>query len=229
MLMIPTPAVDGVLGLGWPEVSAPGSATTPAFLDNLYRQGAILADVLGVYFRPERGSDTTDANGELTLGGVDPTKYAGALTWAPRLTDYAFSPHWDIAVASLYYGAAAVLGSYSALVDTGTTLIYLPRAGYQAFLSAAGGQTDLLSGLASFATAPTRNLVFTVAGTAFALTPAQYLVPAAEYGALALSSGSYYAWVGDGGAAFVLGQKFLENYYSVFDTTNARVGFATRT
>jgi hypothetical protein len=28
---------------------------------------------------------------------------------------------------------------------------------------------------------------------------------------------------------FIIGQKFLENYYSVYDSTKGRVGFATRT
>jgi hypothetical protein len=47
----------------------------------------------------------------------------------------------------------------------------------------------------------------------------------------------YYSWITNGGRAeskagvvdFIIGQKFLENYYSVYDTTNSRVGFATRT
>lgn len=33
----------------------------------------------------ESGSDTSDANGEITLGGVDTSKYTGALTYFPTL------------------------------------------------------------------------------------------------------------------------------------------------
>lgn len=29
------------------------------------------------------------------------------------------------------------------------------------------------------------------------------------------------------GVNTIIGQKFLENYYSVYDTTNSRIGFAT--
>jgi len=48
-----------------------------------------------------------------------------------------------------------------------------------------------------------------------------------------LPQGHYYSWINDGGDAtlglnFIIGQKFLENYYSVYDTTNSRIGFATR-
>lgn len=46
-----------------------------------------------------------------------------------------------------------------------------------------------------------------------------------------LPQGYSYSWINDGGATnvnFIIGQKFLENYYSVYDTTNSRIGFATR-
>jgi hypothetical protein len=46
-----------------------------------------------------------------------------------------------------------------------------------------------------------------------------------------LPSGYYYAWIHDGGSDsinFIIGQKFLENYYSVYDTTNSQIGFASR-
>ena len=48
-----------------------------------------------------------------------------------------------------------------------------------------------------------------------------------------LSSSYSYAWINDGGSNaadvnFIIGQKFLEVYYSVFDTTNSRIGLAKR-
>jgi hypothetical protein len=52
------------------------------------------------------------------------------------------------------------------------------------------------------------------------------------YSEWGLPTGKYYSFISDGGSSgvdFIIGQKFLENYYSVFDTTNKRVGFATRT
>lgn len=45
-----------------------------------------------------------------------------------------------------------------------------------------------------------------------------------------LETGKYYAWFDDGGSDGVnclIGQKFLENYYSVYDTTKKRIGFAS--
>jgi len=227
--------VDGIFGVGpvgLTQGTVSGTSTVPTFLDNLFKQGQISTEVLGVSFKPESGSDQDDVNGELTLGGTDSSKYSGSITYTPTLSSGSFAPYWGITVSSIKYGSTSVLGSNGAIVDTGTTLIYIPTTGYNKFLSAAGGKTDSSSGLAKFMTKPTGNLVFSIGGTSFTLTPAQYLVPTAEYSLFGLSSNAYYSWVGDGGSSgvdFIVGQKFLENYYSVFDTTNGRVGFATRT
>ncbi|USW48075.1 Putative aspartic peptidase A1 family, aspartic peptidase, active [Septoria linicola] len=227
--------VDGIIGFG-PVALTQGTVsnanTVPTFMDNLYKQGSISTEVLGVYFKPESGSDTNDANGELTLGGTDSSKYTGALTYFPRLASGSASPYWGISIASFAYGSTTLATSAQGIVDTGTTLIYIPSAAYSKFLSSTGGTTDSSSGLASFTTKPTQNFSIKFGSTTYTLTPAQYLVPTAQYGFYGLSSTKYYAWINDGGSSGVntiIGQKFLEQYYSVFDTTNSRIGFATRT
>lgn len=224
--------VDGIIGFGPVDLTSgtvSNANTVPTFLDNLKSQGSISTEVLGVYFKPESGSDTDDTNGELTLGGVDTTKYTGTLTYFPKLTSGTASEYWGIAVAAFTYGSTS-LGSASGIVDTGTTLIYIPTTAYNKFLSATGGKTDSNSGLAVFTTKPTSNFGIKFGSTTYTLTPAQYLVPTAQYSYYGLTSGKYYAWINNGGSSGVntiIGQKFLENYYSVFDTTNSRIGFAT--
>lgn len=220
--------VDGIIGFGpvdLTENTVSNTNTVPTFLDNLYSQGTISQEVLGVSFQPESGSDTSDTNGELTLGGTDSSKYTGSITYFP-----APGPYWGATVQSFKYGTKTLGSGGSGIVDTGTTLIYIPTSAYNAFLSAAGGKTDSSSGLSVFTKKPTSNFVITINGVAYSLTPAQYLVPTAQYSYYGLTSGKYYSWINNGGSSGVntiIGQKFLENYYSVFDTNNARVGFAT--
>jgi hypothetical protein len=225
--------VDGIIGFGpvdLTEDTVSNANTVPTFLDNLYSQGSISTEVLGVSFRPESGSDTDDTNGELTLGGTDSSKYSGSITYFPKLTSGDASTYWGIAIASFTYGSTTLASSASGIVDTGTTLIYIPTSAYNKFLSASGGKTDSSSGLAEFTTEPTSNFGIEFGSTTYTLTPSQYLVPTAQYSSYSLSSGKYYAWITDGGSSGVntiIGQKFLENYYAVFDTTNSRIGFAT--
>ncbi|OAA50794.1 Peptidase aspartic [Beauveria brongniartii RCEF 3172] len=225
--------VDGIFGLGpvgLTQNTVSNAATVPTFLDNLYKQGSIPSEVLGVYFKPEAGSDTNDNNGELTLGGVDSTKYTGTLNYVPTLKSGTAAAYWGVSIASFNYGSTVLASGSTGIVDTGTTLIYIPSAAYSKYLSASGGRTDTSTGLVSYTTKPTGNFSIKIGTITYTLTPAQYLIPTSQYGFFGLSSSKYYSWIANGGTGSVntiIGQKFLENYYSVYDTTNARIGFAT--
>jgi len=224
--------VDGIIGfgpVGLTQGTVSGTGLVPTFMDNLYSQRSISKEVLGVYFAPEHGSDTDDANGELTLGGVDPRKYTGHLHYFPLTTVSPFSGYWGIDIESVEYGSTQLISHTQAIVDTGTTLILIPSSAYANFLLATGGTTS--DGLVRFTTKPTHKFTIKIGSVSFPLTPSQYLVPHAQYSHFGLASGFYYAWIHDGGASgvnFLIGQKFLENYYSVYDTTHSRVGFAKR-
>ncbi|KAJ6472484.1 aspartic peptidase domain-containing protein [Mycena sanguinolenta] len=226
--------VDGIIGFGpvdLTEDTVSGSTTVPTVLNNLFSQGSISTQVLGVAFAPESGSDDDDTNGELTLGGTDSTKFTGAITYTPKTTASLYTDYRGITVSSITYNGKSIGSSASAIVDTGTTLIYIPTAAYNSFLSASGGKTDSSTGLASWTTLPTANFAFTIGGVSFSLTPSQFTIPTAQYDVWGLSSGKFYGWIAAGGTSasdlnFIIGQKFLENYYSVYDTTNNQVGFA---
>ncbi|KAF8177288.1 putative cathepsin E [Mycena galopus ATCC 62051] len=227
--------VDGIIGFGpvdLTEDTVSGSTTVPTVLNNLFSQGTITDQVLGVSFAPESGSDDDDTNGELTLGGTDATKFTGSITYTSKTTASLYTDYWGITVSEIAYNGKSIGASASAIVDTGTTLIYIPTAAYNSFLSASGGKTDSVTGLASWTTLPTANFAFTIGGVSFALTPAQFTIPTAQYDVWGLASGKFYGWIAAGGTEadelnFIVGQKFLENYYSVFDTTGNQVGFAT--
>lgn len=225
--------VDGILGLGpvdLTEDTVSNVNTVPTFMDNLYKQGSIATEVLGVSFRPETGSDDDDTNGELTLGGIDTSKYSGSLTYFPTVTTGTAAAYWGLEIAKFSSGSTTLGGSTEGIIDTGTTLIYIPSAAFTKFLSATGGAVDTRSGLASYTAKPTANFGITFGSTTYTLTPAQYLVPTAQYAEFGLASGKFYAWINNGGSSglnCIIGQKFLEQYYAVFDTTNARIGFAT--
>jgi hypothetical protein len=115
--------VDGILGVGPVGLTAgtvEGGAPVPTFMNNLAGQRAIPAEVLGVAFAPENGNDGHDANGELTLGDVDSSKYTGALTYAPLLTTGAAAPYWGIEIGAMALGSAALANATGAIVDTGS-------------------------------------------------------------------------------------------------------------
>ncbi|CAO3695755.1 unnamed protein product [Umbelopsis ramanniana] len=233
--------VDGIIGFGpvdLTEGTVSSTSEVPTIIDNAYSEGLIPSKVLGVYFEPISGSATTANNGELTLGGTDSSKYTGSITYTPITSTSPSSLYWGINVSKIAYGTTSVsTASLPGIVDTGTTLIYLQTSTYTAlYKNISGYKLDSTTGLVvipASSYSSLKNISFTIGGTVFTLTPAEYILPQAQVANWGGTAGKYYSLIGDLGTEtgldFILGQKFLENYYSVFDTTNSRVGFATRT
>ncbi|KAJ7766314.1 putative aspartic protease [Mycena maculata] len=220
--------VDGIVGFGpedLTEDTVSGVTEVPTFMQTLLSEGVITKNILGVSFAVPSGSSDDDSNGVLTFGAVDSSKYTGSITYTDRVGDY-----WGVDVSKWEFGTTS-LGTSSAqgIVDTGTTLLYVPTAVYDKFLTASGGKADSSSGLVKFTTKPTKDFSFVVGGTTYTLTPTQYLIPSAQYSDWGLTGSDYFTFIGDGGSeapATILGQTFLEHFYAVFDTTNDRVGLA---
>ena len=53
----------------------------PTVTDNLFTQNVIPANEVAVSFNPTTREE--EVNGELTFGGVDPSKFTGEITFAP--------------------------------------------------------------------------------------------------------------------------------------------------
>ncbi|XMA10504.1 hypothetical protein WAI453_003295 [Rhynchosporium graminicola] len=223
---------DGILGLGpvgLTHTTVQGLKTVPTFMNNLKSQGSISTEVFGVSFRPEIGGHNNDVNGELTLGGLDTSKFTGSLTYFPTLKTGVNAKFWGVSISKFTYGSTTLSLSATAMVDTAFTVTTIPHPAYEAFLAASGAKNDNFTDLPSWTTKPTSNFGITFGSTTYELTPDQYLIPAEQYPLFGIPKGKYYAWIQDGGHSrdsALIGQKFLEFYYSVFDTTNSRIGFA---
>lgn len=229
--------VDGILGVGPADLTdgtTSGGEEIPTVVDNAKSQGTIPNAILGVYFAPT--TSTSSQNGELAFGAPDTAKYSGSITYVPVTSTSPASYYWGID-STLGY-STTTYGTTSGIVDTGTTLILIATDYFNKFKSATGGTVDSTTGLLKIPSSKystLKNFTIKVGGTSFNLTPSQYIVPQSEVSYYGGTSGSYYAYIGDLGSTsgqgldFIYGQKFLENYYSIFDTTNNRVGLAVRT
>ncbi|OZJ01949.1 hypothetical protein BZG36_05126, partial [Bifiguratus adelaidae] len=201
--------VDGILGVGPTDLTqgtVSNANTVPTVVDTAYSEGKISSKVLGVYFQPTTAQQSQ--NGELTLGGADTSKYTGTLTYTSLTTTSPASYYWGINL-SIKYGSTSISSTIPGIIsgaalDNNTGLVKIPSSSYSNL----------------------QTISFVIAGRSFTLTPTQYIIPQSEVTLYGGTPGSYYSYIGDNGAAdgldFILGQKFLENYYSVFDTTNKR-------
>ncbi|KAJ3753637.1 family A1 protease [Lentinula raphanica] len=232
---------DGILGIGpddLTEGTVSGVSTVPTVTDNLFSQGTISEKVVAISFEPTTSDEVT--NGELTFGGTDSSKFTGDITYTLLSYRSKTGDYWGI-TQTVTYGSTTIQSSLSGIVDTGTTLLYLEENGFDKYIEATGGTFDDNTGLYKITTAQfnaLEDLVFTIGGTEFALTPNAQIWPRSLNTAIGGSASSIYLVVANLGKSlsqlrstagfdFIDGYVFLERFYSVFDTTNSRVGFAT--
>ncbi|KAH7929466.1 acid protease [Leucogyrophana mollusca] len=231
--------VDGILGLG-PEDLTEGAVvggsedtTFPTVTDNLYLEGTISQVVVSVSFEPTTSEEVT--NGELTFGGTDPTKYTGDIAYTPLTTTYPASYYWGIN-ESIAYGSTTILAETAGVVDTGTSLILIASDAYAQYQSLTGATEDEDTGLLCITTAQydtLEDLTFTIGSSSYALTPNGQIWPRALNTYIGGTSSNVYLIVNSIGTPsgegldFINGYAFLERFYSVFDTTNSQLGFAT--
>ncbi|KAG2043738.1 aspartic peptidase domain-containing protein [Suillus americanus] len=226
--------VDGILGVGptdLTEGTIPNTTTAPTVTDNLYSQGIIDTEALGIYFVPPAVSDNA---GELTFGGHDSSKITSPVTYVPLTTTSPASYYWGID-QSISYGRSTILSETAGIVDTGTTLVLIASDAFSTYQTATGAVMDQTTGLLKITSsqyAKLQALTFKIGGKAYNLTPNAQIWPRSLNADIGGSSDSIYLIVSDigsesgSGLDFINGYTFLQRHYSVFDTTNNQVGFA---
>ncbi|KAJ3799683.1 family A1 protease [Lentinula aff. detonsa] len=233
-------SMDGVLGIGPVDLtdgtilgSLAPVTTVPTVSDNLFNQGVISTEVIGVSFVPTTGA-ANEPDGELIFGDVGgSSRYTGQITYtcvtpsSPRETDY-----WGI-TQSISYGDTEIMASAIGVVDTGTTLNYMPTDTFNAYINTTGGIYDEVTGLYEITEEQYNaldDLIFIIGGTDFPLTPNAQIWPRDLNENIGGEAGKIYlaavATEPVENLNFINGYVFLERYFSIFDNSNSRVGFA---
>ncbi|KAK0187794.1 acid protease [Armillaria mellea] len=227
--------VDGILGIGPVELTegtVGGSGTIPTVTDNLKSEGKIEKESIGISYVPTTGTDL--ANGELTFGSEDSSKYTGEITYVPITSTSPASNYWGID-QSVSYGTTTIMSTSAGIVDTGTTLLLLSSGAFKKYTTATGAKMDESTGLLSVTEAQfekMKNLSFKIGSTTFEMTPNAQIWPRSLNTMMGGKANGIYLVVADMGSMdgsgldFIDGFAFLQRFYSVYDTTNKQVGIA---
>ncbi|KAI8578331.1 hypothetical protein K450DRAFT_281762 [Umbelopsis ramanniana AG] len=230
--------LDGILGVGPSDLTqgtSPYAKTIPSVLENLFSQKLIPSNVFALSFRPSTGEE--EMNGEITLGGIDSSKFTGAISYVPLSKTLPSTLYWGVD-ASAHYGPGKtpIFNSTAGIVDSGTTMIELGTYAYKTYQMVTGAVPDVKTGLLALNAAQfsaLQSLYFNIGGKAYEVTANAQIFPRKFNSLIDGDVNKIYLIVGDlksapsSGMDFILGQTFLERYYSVYDTSNARIGLAT--
>ncbi|KAJ3119382.1 hypothetical protein HK100_000342, partial [Physocladia obscura] len=206
---------DGLWGLAYASINQ--------IQNGNYVSGAGI-NSLAFYF-----SNSVDKDeGELTLNGVDSTRFSGTISYVPISSDsyYQFDPTGGSFVVN--GETIDFAGSTGAIADTGTTLLLIPNDLADSVNKAIGaGSYSSSTGLYPIDAAIISNgpiVQVNIGGSSVQLGPKEY---ALSNGDGTYSSGiSRIGSLGDGGPGYIFGDVYLRAAYSVYDIENNRLGFA---
>ena len=116
------------------------TTTVPTVTDNLFAQGTIPQESIGISYEPTTSEGSV--NGELTFGGVDDTKISGDVTFVPITSTSPASNYWGIDQTVSYGSSSRPILQSAGIVDTGTTLLLLATDAFQAYQKATGAKLD---------------------------------------------------------------------------------------
>ncbi|KAJ7078672.1 acid protease [Mycena epipterygia] len=233
--------MDGILGIGpvcltkgtmAPDASNPDG--TPTVTDNLLKQNLISNECIGIYYEPTTSANAP--NGCLSFGGPDPSKYTGELNYVPITKKSPACNYWGIE-QSISYGSTEIMAQCAGISDTGTTLVMLPDSVLESYKKATGAMDDPETGLLTVTEDQyngMQSMFFNIGGVKCELTKNAQIFPRSMNSTIGAPDGKIcliFASMGDiqagDGLCFINGFALLQRFYSVYDTTNSQVGYAT--
>mmetsp|Transcript_4880 Transcript_4880/g.10772 ORF Transcript_4880/g.10772 Transcript_4880/m.10772 type:complete len:398 (-) Transcript_4880:164-1357(-) len=211
---------DGICGLGWDDISVDGVMTP---LRALVKSKQLPSNVFAFYL----GSGGSD--GELLFGDVDPKHYTGDFTYAPVIeTAPGKFGYWTLAMDGVEIQGQSVTSVKKAIVDSGTSLLAVPKADMEAIAAKVGAKPlapipplNREYTIDCNADAPAIDII--IGGKKYTLTKDDYILKAGGQCLFGMTGLDVPA---PAGPLYILGDVFMRAYYVKFDVDGKRLGFA---
>jgi len=172
----------------------------------------------------------------MTLGGKDKSAYIGDLYDHSAITKNNLQIWWSVNYNGASYNNQTLIAKAPvayAIIDSGTSFIYLPESEYYAFKDFLGRIDGMdCSQLYCFSNTKTceilapsmKSLSFVLDATTYTIPPLGYLLtPDWQYTEKCLVPISYTP---DSQKIMILGDTFMRNFYTVFDFKGNKVKLA---
>lgn len=206
---------EGILGLSI------GNGGPQNFLVALKNAKLVDSNVFAVSL--SRSADGLN-DGEITFGGPNPDKFTGDISYTP--VDPKHHGSWAIIMDDAEVNGKPVgLKDKLAYIDTGTTYAFAPAADVKKLYEGIPGAEADDQGVTWTLPCDTKaSIALTFGGKTFPISAKDFLSgPDKDK----KCTGSIYGLEVVKGA-WLLGDLFLKNVYSVFDMDQARIGFASK-
>lgn len=226
---------QGILGIGYEinEVQVNRAQKSPYrnLPSKMVEDGLIQSNAYSLWL-----NDLESNTGSILFGGVDSEKYTGQLETLPIQSQSRVFSEFLITLTELRLGTQSIASdiALAVLLDSGSSLTYLPDEIVQDIYTAVGGRYDAEEGIAYVPCSladETQNLTFTFSSPTIAVEMNELVLnlatssgtqPAFEDGTPACLFGIAPA----GRGTNVLGDTFLRSAYVVYDLDNNEISLA---
>ncbi|KZV75095.1 acid protease [Peniophora sp. CONT] len=220
-------AASGIMGLAFQSLARTGA--TP-FWQALLNNNQLSNPEFSVYLarNQQKGASSTSSNdgGSITFGGRNTTLFQGDVDFQnfPSGTSNAF---WYQNVASLTVNGNSVgINSGLAAIDTGTTLLGGPQDSVSDFWNQVSGSRSIGNGMYSYPCSTSLNVTISFGGRSFPINPSDLNFGRVGNGQCVGAIFSMQGSASGSNPAWIVGDTFLKNVYTVFRANPASVGFA---
>lgn len=205
---------DGLLGMAWPRIAVDGIEPV---MQKLFDDKQLDFNMFAFYLNSDDRK-----KGELTIGGTNPSRYQGDIYYVPLSAE----TYWQVNMPEMVINGKRMNQVTQAIVDSGTSLLVGPKDDVARIAQACGaqalggGQYGVRRSQAN--NVPNLTVTIGVQGQALSLQirGSSLLMDIGDrnWYLLGVSVMDQDLWI--------LGDVLMREFYSVFDITNRRVGFA---
>jgi hypothetical protein len=205
-------AFDGILGLAYQSISADN---VPTWFDNAVQQNGI-DSVFSFYLDSTSGSNSS----VLTFGGYDTSYFTGTITYHDLyldLGDYYMITFNGCKVGNTNINTNCGVSGCRAIVDSGTSYIVGPQAAISQILSTLNVKQNC-DGVSSLPA-----VSFSIGSNTYSIPNSIYVLRETAVGG---STVCVPGFSGSTSSDWIWGDVFIRAWYSVFDHSAKKVGFA---
>lgn len=228
-------SAEGILGIGYEinEVWAGRNNLSPYsnFPASLVSKGAIASNAYSLWL-----NDLAASTGTILFGGVDTSKFSGSLNTLPIQKESGYYAEFLITLTGVTLGTKTIAANaaVAVLLDSGTSLTYLPNSWTTSIYNLVGAQYDTSEGAAFVPCSLAQNdstLDFTFTSPTIRVPMNELVleITATNGNSLTFTDGSRACLFGiapAGSSTSVLGDTFLRSAYVVYDLDNNAISLA---
>lgn len=225
---------SGILGLGFESLAQ--SQATPFWqvvIEQNNPRDPLFTFQIGRNVETANSNTEVNPGGVFTLGELDADQYSGDINYVPLTGQEGY---WTIPLTGVSVNGnqgSVSSGSNAAAIDTGTTLIIAPPSLARQIYSqipnsrSLGSQFSSSSGSYAIPCSSNVNIALTFGGQQYSINSADMNAGAVDRTGQYCLGGILGASLGSGAPAFIVGDVFLKNVFSVYRYSPAAVGFAS--